>query len=235
VTRDLVYGRRAVRELYRGPRDVLEVWATERAAAQVPWLESGPRVQLKPERVLTEAAGTRDHQGVVAWAEPFRYADAYELARVEKPLLVCLDQVTDPHNLGAVARSAEGAGATGVILPAHGSARVTPAVSRASAGAVEHLPVAVVPNLARYLSDIKGDDLWTYAADSEGSLSMWDADLAGGTALVLGAEGKGVRPLVRRTCDAVISIPLAGKVGSLNVSVASALLLYEARRQRDAK
>ena len=234
MTRDLVYGRRAVRELYRGPRDVLEVWATERAAAQIPWIDSGPRVQLKPERVLSEAAATRDHQGVVAWAEPFRYADAYELAGTEKPLLVCLDQVTDPHNLGAVVRSAEGAGATGVILPAHGSARVTPAVSRASAGAVEHMPVAVVPNLARYLGDIKGDDLWTYAADSEGSLSMWDADLTGGSAVVLGAEGKGVRPLVRRTCDAVISIPLAGKVGSLNVSVAAAILLYEARRQRGA-
>jgi 23S rRNA (guanosine2251-2'-O)-methyltransferase len=235
TTRELVYGRRAVRELYRGSRDVLEVWATERAAAQIPWLESGPRAQLKPERVLSEAAGTRDHQGVVAWAEPFRYADAYELATADKPLLVCLDQVTDPHNLGAVVRSAEGAGATGVILPAHGSARVTPAVSRASAGAVEHMPVAVVPNLARYLGDIKSDDLWTYAADSEGSLSMWDADLAGGTAFVLGAEGKGVRPLVRRTCDAVISIPLAGKVGSLNVSVAAAILLYEARRQRAGK
>ena len=235
MTRDLVYGRRAVRELYRGPRDVLETWASERAAAQIPWLESGPRVQVKPERVLSEAAGTRDHQGVVSWAEPFRYADAYELAREEKPLLFCLDQVTDPHNLFAVARSAEGAGATGVILPAHGSARVTPAVARASAGAVEHLPVAVVPNLARYLADIKGDDLWTYAADSEGSLSMWNADLAGGTALVLGAEGKGVRPLVRRTCDAVVSIPLSGKVGSLNVSVAAAVLLYEARRQRSAK
>jgi 23S rRNA (guanosine2251-2'-O)-methyltransferase len=235
TTRELVYGRRAVRELYRGSRDVLEVWATERSAAQIPWLESGPRAQLKPERVLSEAAGTRDHQGVVAWAEPFRYADAYELATADKPLLVCLDQVTDPHNLGAVVRSAEGAGATGVILPAHGSARVTPAVSRASAGAVEHMPVAVVPNLARYLGDIKSDDLWTYAADSEGSLSMWDADLAGGTAFVLGAEGKGVRPLVRRTCDAAISIPLAGKVGSLNVSVAAAILLYEARRQRGGK
>jgi 23S rRNA (guanosine2251-2'-O)-methyltransferase len=146
---------------------------------------------------------------------------------------VCLDQVTDPHNLGAVVRSAEGAGATGVVLPAHGSVRVTAAVARASAGAVEHLPVAVVPNLARYLAEIKGADLWAYAADSEGSLPMWRADLTGGVALVLGAEGKGVRPLVRRTCDAVVSIPLAGKVGSLNVSVAAAVLLYEARRQRE--
>jgi 23S rRNA (guanosine2251-2'-O)-methyltransferase len=232
VTRDLVYGRRAVRELYRGPRAALETWVTERASSQIPWLDAGPRAQVKPERELTEAAGTRDHQGVVAWCEPFRYADAWELARGESPLLVCLDQVTDPHNLGAVARSAEGAGATGIVVPAHGSASVTPAVCRSSAGAVEHLPIAVVPNLARYLAEVKGDDLWAYAADSEGTVPMWDADLTGGVALVLGAEGKGIRPLVRRTCDAAISIPLAGKVGSLNVSVAAALLLYEARRQR---
>jgi 23S rRNA (guanosine2251-2'-O)-methyltransferase len=232
VTRDLVYGRNAVRELYRGPRNVLETWVTERAASQIPWLDAGPRPQVKPERVLSEAAGTRDHQGVVSWCEPFRYADAYELAAQEHPLLVCLDQVTDPHNLGAVARSAEGAGAAGVVVPAHGSARVTAAVCRASAGAVEHLPIAVVPNLARYLAEIKGPDLWAYAADSEGTVAMWDADLAGGVALVLGAEGKGVRPLVRRTCDGSIAIPLAGLVGSLNVSVAAALLLYEARRQR---
>ena len=94
MTRDLIYGRRAVRELVRGPRELLEVWATERAQAQIPWLDSGPRPQLKPERLLSDAAGTRDHQGVVAWCEPFRYADAYELATHERPLLVCLDQVT---------------------------------------------------------------------------------------------------------------------------------------------
>jgi 23S rRNA (guanosine2251-2'-O)-methyltransferase len=232
VTRDLVYGRNAARELYRGPRQVLEAWVTERAAGQIPWLDAGPRAQVKPERLLTEAAGTRDHQGIVAWCEPFRYADAHELVRTEDPLLVCLDQVTDPHNLGAVARSAEGAGATGVVVPAHGSVRVTPAVCRASSGAVEHLPVAVVPNLARYLAEIKGNDLWVYAADSEGTIPLWGSDLSGGVALVLGAEGRGVRPLVRRTCDGVVAIPLAGKVGSLNVSVAAAVLLYEARRQR---
>jgi 23S rRNA (guanosine2251-2'-O)-methyltransferase len=235
VTRELVYGRNATRELYRGPRQVLEVWVTERAAAQIPWLDAGPRPHVKPERLLTEAAGTRDHQGIVAWCEPYRYADAYELAAAERPLLVCLDQVTDPRNLGAVVRSAEAAGATGVVLPAHGSARVTPVVARASAGAVEHLPLAVVPNLARYLAEIKGPDLWCYAADAEGELSMWQADLTGGVALVFGAEGKGVRPLVRRTCDALVSIPLAGLVGSLNVSVAAGVLLYEARRQRNER
>src|SRR5512134_2806978 len=188
MTTEQVYGRNAVREALRGPRAVRELWATERALTAEPWLreQNGVRVQVRPERELTEAVGTRDHQGVLARCEPYRYADAYELAAAERPLLVCLDQVTDPHNLGAVVRSAEGAGATGIVVPAHGSARVTAAVCRASAGAVEHLPVAVAPNLARYLADIKGPDLWAYAADAEGATSMWDADLAGGVALVLG-------------------------------------------------
>jgi 23S rRNA (guanosine2251-2'-O)-methyltransferase len=223
---ELVYGRRAVREALRGRREVLELLATERAAREG-W-ERKPKVV--PEKTLNELAGTRDHQGVVARVEPFRYADAYELA-AEEPLLVALDQVTDPRNLGAVIRSAEGAGATGVILPAHNSARVTPVVARSSAGAVEHLPVAVVPNLARYLNEVKGPRLWVYAADAAG-MPMAEADLAGGLALVFGAEGKGLRPLVRKACDAAVSIPLAGRVESLNVSVAAAVLLYEARRQR---
>lgn len=234
MSRELVYGRRAVREALRGRRAVLELWATERALAGEPWLAEGkPRPQVKPERELSDAAETRDHQGVLAWCDPYPYADAWELAATERPLLVCLDQVTDPHNLGAVCRSAEGAGATGVIVPAHGSARVTAAVCRASAGAVEHLPVAVVPNLARYLQEIKGADLWIYAAAADAPQTMWQADLSGGLALVFGAEGKGVRPLVRRTCDGAVSIPLAGRVESLNVSVAAALLLYEARRRRE--
>jgi 23S rRNA (guanosine2251-2'-O)-methyltransferase len=231
VRGDLVYGRRAVREALRGRRQVLEVSATERAVAAEPWLaEARPRIRL--ERELSELAGTRDHQGVVARVEPFRYADAYELAAADRPLLAVLDRVTDPHNLGAVCRSAEGAGATGVVVPAHGSAVVTPAVARASAGAIEHVPVAVVTNLARYLQEVKGPQLWVYGAAGEAETTMWEADLSGGVALVFGAEGKGLRPLVRRSCDELVSIPLAGEVGSLNVSVAAAVLLYEARRQR---
>jgi 23S rRNA (guanosine2251-2'-O)-methyltransferase len=234
VTREQVYGRRAVREALRGRREVLELWATERALKSETWLRETdrPRVQVKPERDLSEEAGTRDHQGVLAFCEPYPYGDAYELAAVDRPLIAALDQVSDPRNLGAVIRSAEGAGATGVVVPAHGSARVTPAVARASAGAVEHLPVAVVTNLARYLGDVKGDDLWVYAAAGDAPQTMWDADLSGGAAFVFGAEGKGLRPLVRRTCDAAVAIPLAGKIESLNVSVAAALLLYEAKRQR---
>jgi 23S rRNA (guanosine2251-2'-O)-methyltransferase len=189
-------------------------------------------VHVKAERELSEAVGTRDHQGVVAWAEPYRYADAWELAAQERPLLACLDRVTDPRNLGAVLRSAEGAGATGVVVPSHGSAAVTPAVAKASAGAVEHVPVAVVTNLARYLKEIKRADLWIYAAAGDAGQTLWETDLTGGVVFVLGAEGKGLRPLVRRTCDAVVSIPLAGTVESLNVSVAAGILFYEAMRQR---
>jgi 23S rRNA (guanosine2251-2'-O)-methyltransferase len=232
LTREFVYGRNATRELYRGPREVLETWVTERAASQIPWLDAGPRPQVKPERILSEAAGTRDHQGVVAWCEPFRYADAYELAREESPLLVCLDQVTDPHNLGAVCRTAEGAGATGVVVPERRSARVTAAVCHASAGAVEHLPVAVVVNLTRYLEETKRGDLWAWAADGDAETSVWDADFTSGVFLVLGSEGKGIRPGVRRACDHAFSLPLAGRVESLNVSVAAGVALYEARRQR---
>jgi 23S rRNA (guanosine2251-2'-O)-methyltransferase len=235
VTGDLVYGRRAVREALRGPREVLELWATERAVKGEAWLRETkqPRVQVKLERDLSEEVGTRDHQGVLAWCEPYRYADGWELAAEERPLLAVLDQVTDPRNLGAVVRSAEGAGATGVVVPAHGAATVTPAVARSSAGAVEHLPIAVVPNLARYLGEVKRADLWIFGAVGDGAKPMWETDLSGGVALVFGAEGKGLRPLVRRTCDDVIAIPMAGNVESLNVSVAAAVLLYEARRQRD--
>ena len=234
MTREQVYGRRPVREALRGRREVLELWATERAARAEAWLREleAPRLQVKLERDLTDAVGTRDHQGVAAWCEPYPYADAYELAAAERPLLACLDQVSDPRNLGAVCRSAEGAGANGVVVPAHGSARVTPAVCRASAGAVEHLPVAVVPNLARYLGEIKSGEVWVAAAAGESGTPMWQADLSGGLAFVFGAEGRGLRPLVRRTCDLAVSIPQLGRVESLNVSVAAAVLLYEARRQR---
>jgi 23S rRNA (guanosine2251-2'-O)-methyltransferase len=233
VTSELVYGRRPVREALRGPREVLELLATQRALKAEPWLgEDGPRLQVKLERELTAEAGTQDHQGVIARVEPYRYADAHELAAGPAPLLAVLDSVTDPRNLGAVIRSVEGAGADGVVLPAHNSARITPAVVRSSAGAVEHVRVGVVKNVARYLGEIKGPHLWIWAAVGGAETSLWQADLSGGAVFVLGAEGKGLRPLVRRTCDEAISIPLYGGIEALNVSVAAALLLYEARRQR---
>jgi 23S rRNA (guanosine2251-2'-O)-methyltransferase len=235
VTRELVYGRRPVREVVRaGRRQVLELLASERALAAEPWLRErkGLRVQVKPERELSEAAATRDHQGVVAFCEPYRYAEAHELAAEERPLIACLDQVTDPHNLGAVCRSAEGAGATGVVIPEHKTARVTAAVCRASAGAVEHVRVAVVVNLARYLNEVKRDDVWVWAAAGDAATPVWSADLTAGAVLVFGSEGRGLRPGVRRACDDAFAIPLAGRVESLNVSVAAGVALFEAARQR---
>lgn len=235
MTRDLVYGRRPVREVLRaGRRQVLELLVSERALAGEAWLRDagGIRLQVRPESALTAAADTRDHQGVVAFCEPYRYAFAHDLADGDRPLLVCLDQVTDPQNLGAVCRSAEGAGAGGVVVPERNSARVTAAVCKASAGAVEHLPVAVVVNLARYLKEVKRPDLWIWALEEGAPTSVWSADLATGVALVLGAEGTGLRPSVRRVCDEAFSIPLIGAIESLNVSVAAGVALFEAARQR---
>ncbi len=237
MTRELVYGRQPVREVVRaGRRQILELLATERALAAEPWLREVPglRLQLAPERRLKEAAGTADHQGVVAFCEPYRYADAHELAAGERPLVVCLDQVTDPHNLGAVIRSAEGAGASGVVITERHAARVTAVVCKASAGAVEHLPVAVVVNLGRYLEEIKGPQLWAWAADGGADTPVWAAELSTGVALVFGSEGRGLRPGVRRACDDAFAVPLAGSVESLNVSVAAGVTLFEAARQRRA-
>jgi 23S rRNA (guanosine2251-2'-O)-methyltransferase len=235
VTRELVYGRRPVREVARaGRREIGELLVSERALAAEPWIReiTGLRLQIRPESALTAAAGTRDHQGVVAFCEPYRYADAHELAARDRPLIACLDQVTDPQNLGAVCRSAEGAGATGVVVPEHNAARVTPSVCHASAGAVEHLAVAVVVNLARYLTETKRGDLWAWAAAGDAGTPVWDADFRTGTFLVFGSEGKGLRPGVRKACDDAFSIPLAGRVESLNVSVAAGIALFEAARQR---
>jgi 23S rRNA (guanosine2251-2'-O)-methyltransferase len=237
VTRELVYGRRPVREVVRAARrQVLELLATERALSAEPWLRDVPglRLQIVPDRRLREAAGTADHQGVVAFCEPYRYAVAEELAAGEEPMIVCLDQVTDPHNLGAVIRSAEGAGASGVVITERNAARVTAVVCKASAGAVEHLPVAVVVNLGRYLEEIKGPSLWAWAAEGGADTPVWAADLTTGVALVFGSEGRGLRPGVRRACDDAFAVPLAGSIESLNVSVAAGVTLFEAARQRRA-
>lgn len=234
MSRELVYGRRPVREALRaGRREILELAVSERALASEPWLrEARVRLGVRSDSALTALAETRDHQGVVAFCAPYRYADAYELAASARPLLVLLDQLTDPQNLGAICRSAEGAGATGIVLTEHRAAHVTAAVCRASAGAVEHVALAVVVNLSRYVEEVKRPDLWVWAASEQASTSVWEADLVEGAALVFGAEGSGIRPGVRRACDGLFAIPLAGRVESLNVSVAAGVALFEASRQR---
>jgi 23S rRNA (guanosine2251-2'-O)-methyltransferase len=225
-----------VREVFRaGRRQVLELLVSERALASEAWLRDvkGVRLQVVRESRLNEAAGSRDHQGIVAFCEPYRYADAYAVVDGDRPLVACLDRVTDPHNLGAICRSADGAGARGIVVPEHNAARVTAAVCRASAGAVEHVALAVVVNLARYLNEVKRDDVWAWAAARDASTSVWEADFRDGALLVFGSEGKGVRPGVRRACDDAFAIPLAGAVESLNVSVAAGVALFEAARQRN--
>ncbi len=181
---------------------------------------------------LDELTGSRDHQGVALQVDAFRYAQEEEV--LASDLVVVLDEVTDPRNLGAVARSALAAGAGGLVVPRHRSAAVTPAAVKASAGTVEHLPVAQVTNVVAFLKQAKDAGLWVYGAAGEAPGSYLDLDLTGRVVLVFGAEGRGLRPLVARTCDALARIPMDPAVESLNVSVAAALFVFEARRQRAA-
>lgn len=193
------------------------------------------RVWRAPEASVEELerlCGSPDHQGVVAEVEPYPYAGAVELVRVENALLVALDEVQDPRNLGAVARSAEAAGAAGLVIPERRSAAVTAVACKASAGAVEHLPIARVRNLADWLAEAKEAGFWIWGADAGAKQAPWDADLSGPTVLVLGGEGKGLRPRVASACDGLIALPQRGKIDSLNVSAAAAALLFEAVRQR---
>jgi 23S rRNA (guanosine2251-2'-O)-methyltransferase len=214
--RDVVYGRNAVEEARRGRRRVHRVWTSEEL----------------PASELTRIAGSPDHQGVVAEVDPYPYADPGVLMADPDALVVALDQVQDPRNLGAVCRSAEVAGASGVVVPARRSAGVTAAACKASAGAVEHLAVARARNLAEWLRGAKDEGAWVYGADPEAPTRYDEVDLRGKVALVLGGEGKGLRPRVGGMCDALVSIPQVGRVGSLNVAAAASVLLFEAVRQR---
>lgn len=242
----LVYGRHPVREAARGRRRLKVVHVSPGAAEDlgtefVAGLQAAGvdvRVVRDPE-ALDLLAGTSDHQGAVAEATPFRYVELDDViahARREghEPLILCLDQVTDPHNLGAIARVADAAGASGILVPEHRSARVTGAAVKASAGALEHVLVARCTNLAREIRRVKDASIWAYAATERGTSDWTDVDLAGGALLILGAEGPGIRPNVLDACDVQVRIPMAGGVASLNVATVSAVLAFEAVRQRRA-
>lgn len=226
----IIYGRNAVREALRGRRQVRHVWATKNASRE-PWLASLPEsIRLDDDTAegIAERCGSEAHQGICARVSEYPYVDAHTLLAGSEPLIVALDQVQDPQNLGAICRTAECAGAAGVILPERRSAEVTPAVCKASAGAVEHLAVARVRNLADWLRDAKSRGLWCYGADAAGELDYRRLDFRGGVVLVLGSEGRGLRPRVAAACDGLISLPLRGRIESLSVSAAAAVLLYAA-------
>ena len=228
----IVYGRNPVREALRGRRRVRRIWATS-GAAREPWLAApGVPVQAARAEEVAERAGSEAHQGVCAEVEPYPYAGAKELLAVPDFLLVALDEIADPQNVGAICRTAECVGATGVVIPERRSAEVTPAVCKASAGAVEHLPVARVRNLADFLADAKEAGAWTYGAAAGARTPYRAPDYRGRAVLVLGAEGKGLRPRVAAACDDLVSLPLRGRLDSLNVSATAAVLLYEILHQR---
>jgi len=235
----ILYGRNAVREALRGRRahSVGEVWATQSTACE-PWLAVA-RVHTSPAADIERRCGSSAHQGVCAQAGGYPYVSAEELLAGPEPLVVALDQVQDPQNLGSIARTAECVGASGVVIPERRSAEVTPAACKASAGALEHLRVARVRNLADFLEQAKAADCWCYGASAEpvGKHTPVPYDTpdyrGAGVVLVLGSEGQGLRPRVAGACDQLIALPLRGRVGSLNVSAAAAAMLYEILQDRD--
>jgi 23S rRNA (guanosine2251-2'-O)-methyltransferase len=220
----IVYGRRAVREAIRGKRRVQRVFATERAANEV-WLGE-VEANIVDAHQVQERCGTPDHQGICAEVEAYPYADPDGLLESDDALVLCLDEVQDPHNVGAVCRVAEVAGCAGVVLPERRSAEVTPAVCRASAGAVEHLAVARVRNLADWLGFAKEREAWVYGAAADAKVPYQRPDYRGRVVLVLGSEGRGLRPRVAAACDELVRLPGRGRVSSLNVSTAAAALVY---------
>jgi 23S rRNA (guanosine2251-2'-O)-methyltransferase len=179
---------------------------------------------------IERLCGSREHQGVALFVDGYPYVDSQRLNR--RDLLVVLDEISDPRNLGAIVRSAAAAGAGGLVLPKHRSAAVTPAAVKASAGASEHFDVARVANVVAFLKELKRDGFWVYGAAGDAATSFREPDFDGKVALVFGAEGKGLRPLVRKACDVLCAIPVQAPVDSLNVGVAAALFLYEAQRRR---
>jgi 23S rRNA (guanosine2251-2'-O)-methyltransferase len=244
----IIYGRNPVAEALRGrrARSVRDIWATA-GAAREPWL-ARQQTQTVSAQEIERRCGSAAHQGVCADAGAYPYAAAEELLAGAEPLLVALDQVQDPQNLGSICRTAECAGAHGVVIPEHRAAEITAAVCKASAGAVEHLPVARVRNLADFLAQARRADCWCYGASArsehEASAAQgarapkapvaYDApDYAGaGVVLVLGSEGSGLRPRVAKACDELIALPLLGRVESLGVSAAAAAILYEILQRR---
>ena len=229
----IVYGLNPVREALSGRRRVLRVWAGSESAAAAARERSAPEpVAIVAPAELERLCGSEAHQGLVCEAEPYPYADPGRLLAAPDALVVVLDQVQDPQNLGAVCRNAEVAGASGVVIPARRAAEVTPAVCKASAGAVEHLAVARVRNVADYLAEAKRAGAWVYGAEAGAQRPYTDVDWGGRAVVVLGSEGAGIRPRVRAACDDLVAVPVRGRIGSLNVSAAAAVLLFEAARVR---
>jgi 23S rRNA (guanosine2251-2'-O)-methyltransferase len=228
----VLYGRNPIREALRaGRRPVHRVWATRGAAAE-PWLRDVEVVEARAEDIAARA-GTDAHQGLCAEVGEYPYVSADELLARVDPVIVVLDELQDPQNLGAICRTAECVGADGVVIAERRSAEVTPAVCKASAGAVEHLPMARVRNIADFLAQAKEAGAWCYGAAAETAVGYLQPDYRGGCVLVIGAEGRGLRPRVAAACDELVALPLRGHVQSLNASAAASALLYGILQRRE--
>ena len=236
-------GRNALTEALKSGRTIDKVFIAagdtdrglQRLAAQAK--EAGAVVVPVDRRKLDMMSTTRAHQGVIAYAAARDYATIDDILqeaadRGQAPLIVICDELSDPHNLGAILRSAECAGAHGVIIPKRRSVGLTATVAKASAGAVEYMKVARVTNLNAAMEELKQKGVWIFGTAAEGSVPMYQADLTGPTAIVIGSEGDGMSRLVRENCDMTVHIPMTGKINSLNASAAATVLLYEAVRQR---
>jgi 23S rRNA (guanosine2251-2'-O)-methyltransferase len=245
VAEDVIYGRNPVLALLRAKSrraDEIAVLAGGHGPlAEVVALarRAGVKVSFRTRDQLTAMAGAADHQGVVARVAAADYADLGALLGVpgergEPAFFLALDQVHDPRNLGAVVRCADVFGVHGLVVPKHHQVGLTGAVARTAMGALEAVAVARETNLVSALETLKKSGIWVYGGVLEGGIAPWNADLTGPLCLVLGGEGEGLRPLVARTCDVLLTIPMAGRVGSLNVAAAAAVLCYEVARQRRA-
>jgi 23S rRNA (guanosine2251-2'-O)-methyltransferase len=243
LSEDRVWGRNPVLALLRGGRrrsDEIAVLAGARGPlSEIVALarRAGVKVSYRTRDQLTAIAGTTDHQGVVARVAAADYAELEDLLalparRHEGPLFLALDQIQDPRNLGALLRTADAFGVHGVIVPRHHAVGLTEAAARTAMGAVEYVAVARETNLVSSLERLKKSGVWVYGATADGGIPPWSADLVGPVCLVLGGEGEGLRPLVSRACDVLLSVPMRGGVGSLNVAAAGAVLCYEVARQR---
>jgi 23S rRNA (guanosine2251-2'-O)-methyltransferase len=240
-----VIGRNAVRELLKSGRDIDKIFVQrgEREGSIVVLvaeaIERGIPVIETEKAKLDQLSARAPHQGIVALAAEKEYCEVEDILAIaeergEPPLIVISDGITDPHNLGALIRCAEGVGAHGLIIPKRRAVGLTPAVSKASAGAIEHLAIAKVANIASTVEMLKKKGIWTYAAEAGGA-AYYDTDMSVPCAVVLGSEGEGVSELVKKKCDYIVSIPMYGKVNSFNVSTAAAVILAEASRQQRQK
>jgi 23S rRNA (guanosine2251-2'-O)-methyltransferase len=199
--------------------------------------EKGIPIIEVERKTLDSISTTGSHQGVIAYVTPYRYAEVADIlkkaeAKGEKPFIIILDEIEDPHNLGSIIRTAELSGVHGVIIPKRRSASVNSTVYKTSAGAVNHMLIAKVSNLAREVEELKEGGIFVYGADMGGDAVSYETDFSGGVALVIGNEGKGISRLIKERCDRIVSIPMAGKINSLNASVASGILMYEVLKQR---